>query len=68
MPQSKVIKGVRHYIYDTREEFREKYPVTPLVKDWRKGREGDWVLSDDGRIVQLLKVSKNLHHPKDSKN
>ena len=68
MPQSKVIKGVRHYIYDTREEFREKYPVTPLVKDWRKGREGDWVLSDDGRIIQLLKVSKNLHHPKDSKN
>jgi len=68
MPQSKVIKGVRHYIYDTREEFKEKYPVTPLVKDWRKGQEGDWVLSDDGRIVQLLKVSKNLHHPKDSKN
>lgn len=66
--KSKMIRHKRHYVYETLEEFREHHPDTPLITDWRKGKENDWVQSDDGRIIQLLKVSKNLHHPKDSKN
>ena len=32
-------------------------PVPRLVENWKEGKEQDWVVSDDGGIVQLLKVS-----------
>ncbi len=44
------------------------HPKGILHSEWRDAKEGDWVLSDDKRIVQLLKVSDKLSHPKDSKN
>ena len=50
------------------EEFLEHNPNTNIVFDWRKANEGDWVLSDDSRVVQLLKVSKSVNHPGDRKN
>ena len=62
------IKGVPHYVYDTYEEFKKNCPSEEIHDDWRTGNEGDWVWSDDGRIVQLLKVSKNVNHPGDRKN
>jgi len=61
------IKNVAHYVYDNEEEYRDKHPTTAIVEDWRKGKEGDWVKSDDGRILQLLKV-KEMSHPNDTKN
>ena len=39
-----------------------------IVFDWRKGNEGDWVMADDGGVIQLLKVNKEVKHPGDSKN
>ena len=62
------IKGVPHYVYDTYEEFKENCPSEEIHDNWRTGNEGDWVWSDDNRIVQLLKVSKNVNHPGDRKN
>ena len=63
----KKIKGKRHYVYDHISEFYNDHAdVTPL-KNWRDGNEGDWVYSDDDRIIQLLKVS-DLNHPNDRKN
>jgi len=66
--EKQTIKGVPHYVYDTYEEFKENCPSEEIHDNWRTGNEGDWVWSDDGRIVQLLKVSKNVNHPGDRKN
>jgi len=66
--ESKKIRNKRHYVYDTKEEFMKDHPKGILHSEWRDAKEGDWVLSDDKRIVQLLKVSDKLSHPKDSKN
>ena len=60
------IKGKRHYVYDDMEEFKEDHPNI-TVGNWRDANEGDWVWSDDDRIVQLLKVS-GIKHPNDRKN
>ena len=69
------IKGKRHYVYDSKTEFSQHHAHLEgvssikmnLVEDWRDGKEGDWVVSDDDRVVQLLKVS-DLNHPNDRKN
>ena len=61
------IKGKRHYIYDHISEFYNDHSDITPVKDWRDGKEGDWVYSDDDRIIQLLKVA-DLNHPNDRKN
>jgi hypothetical protein len=62
------IKKTKHYVYDGIKEFKIKNPDIDVVQDWRKADEGDWVYSDDGRVVQLLKVKKGLPHPNDSRN
>jgi len=61
------IKGKRYYVYDDIDEFQEDYPNKLPLKNWRTAQEGDWVWSDDERIVQLLKVS-DIKHPQDRKN
>jgi hypothetical protein len=64
----KKIKGHRHYIYDSVEEFHSENPGELGVnQNWRSAKEGDWVMSDDGRVIQLLKVS-SIKHPNDRKN
>ena len=60
------IKRVKHYVYDDISEFPYK-DIKP-VKNWREVKQGDWVYSDDNRIVQLLKVSEKLKHPHDRPN
>ena len=62
------IHDTKHYVYDSLEEFRTVHTETPVLDDWRDGEEGDWVWSDDGRIVQLLKVDRGARHPHDRKN
>jgi hypothetical protein len=64
------IKGISHYIFDSDDEISNFFGGNPptIVNDWRNGIEGDWVRSDDGCILQLLKVSKKLPHPGDRKN
>ena len=66
--QSRKIKNTHHYVYDGIDEFKKEVPDTNLFFDWRSAKEGDWVLSDDNKVVQLLKVSKSIKHPSDSKN
>ena len=66
--EKKSIKNKTHCVYDGLEEFLFHNPGTNVVFDWRKADEGDWVLSDDNRIIQLLKVSKDVKHPGDRKN
>lgn len=57
--ESAVIKKVKHNIFDSIEEFEEYFMVNegvvPELKyEWREGSIGDWAVSDDGRIVQIL--------------
>ncbi len=62
------IKKVRHYVYDNIEEFNISNPDVEVYEDWRTSNEGDWVHSDDGRIIQLLRVKNGIKHPNDRKN
>lgn len=62
------IKNIRYYVYDTIDEFHVDHPGKVPLKNWRDGKERDWVWSDDDRIVQLLKVSHSINHPHDRKN
>jgi len=61
------IKGVKHCVYDHISEFYDEHPNETPLKDWRDAKEGDWVWSDDGRIVQILKASP-IKHPNDRRN
>jgi len=65
--KSETIKDKEHFVYEHISEFYEENPNVTPHEDWRDGKEGDWVWSDDGNIVQLLKVN-SISHPKDSKN
>ena len=49
----KDIKGKRHYVYSL-TEWEIKYPESRL-ESWKVGLEGDWVLTDDNHVVQILK-------------
>lgn len=66
--EKRAIKNIDHYVYDDLDEFREHHPNTVVHPNWKESDEGDWVYSDDGRIVQLLKVAKHVNHPNDRKN
>ena len=52
---TRTIKGKKHYAYESKEEFRKAHPDTPLITDWKQAKEGDWCVSDDGKIGQILK-------------
>ena len=60
------IKGIRHYVYDDIDEFKSENEGN-VVNNWRDGQEGDWVLSDDDTVVQILKRGDISHH-NDRKN
>jgi len=62
------IKKVRHYVYDNIQEFNISNPDVEVSANWRTANEGDWVHSDDGRIIQLLRVKNEIRHPNDRKN
>ena len=66
--EKKKIRKIPHYVYDDISEFKEHHPNMVVHPDWRKANENDWVYSDDERIVQLLKVAKEINHPNDRKN
>jgi len=51
-----VPKTKRTYlIYDSLDEFYEDADGELCIENWRHGQEGDWVLTDDGRVLEILK-------------
>jgi len=52
----KEIKGVKHFIYSL-TEWEAKYPDSK-IESWRVGQEGNWVLTDDNHVVQVLKTAR----------
>jgi len=66
--ESKKIKEVRHFVYDTIDEFKTHHKGDNPKDNWKTSLEGDWVYSDDNRIIQLLRVKNKIKHPNDRKN
>ena len=71
--ESQKIKGVSYYVFDDIKEFREHHTlqdkeIPHIIKNWREGKQEEWVYSDDNRIVQLLKVAHKVKHHGDRKN
>jgi hypothetical protein len=51
------VKGMKHTVYDS---VKETPPKLNIIKDWRKGIIGDWVLSDDNCVIQVLRRGSML--------
>ena len=51
----KDIKGINHHLYDNIDEFRAFNDGVAVNSDWRNAEEGEWVLTDDMHVVQILK-------------
>jgi len=54
------IKNSIHYVFDTREEYDNHFlsqgiSAPKIVADWREAKELDWCMSDDDRIIQILR-------------
>ena len=51
----KEVKGKKHYLYDSVQEFRIHHPDVQLNENWRSADDGEWVLTDDDNVCQILK-------------
>ena len=54
----KEIKGQKHYLFDTKEEFYTSNIDAPVRHNWRDGSEDEWVFTDDEYVCQILKSFK----------
>ena len=54
--ESKTIKKKEHILYDNMKEFMAFNPMLKPTGDWRRGKEGDWVYTDDLHVCQILRV------------
>ena len=55
----KEIKGQRHYLYKSKEEFYSLTKGDTVVRNnWRDGSENDWIFTDDQYVCQILKSFK----------
>ena len=49
------ISGKSHYVSDVIVEVPDNISVK---KDWRNASKGDWILADDGSIIQIIRKGK----------
>ena len=65
------IKGVKHYVFDDVQDFNiffsDEDNRPDVCANWITASQGDWVIANDGGVVQLLKKS-NIRHPNDRRN
>ena len=47
-----IINNISHIVYDSIEEV----PVNIKYKQWKDGILGDWVLTDDECVIQILRT------------
>ena len=52
---SKTIKGITHFLYSIQQYKKASHNEDIVLKHWKKGNEGEWVLTDDNCVVQILK-------------
>jgi hypothetical protein len=46
------VNGITHTVFDAKEEVPREIRY---IEDWRDGRISDWVLADDGCVIQILR-------------
>tara|TARA_Y100000401_G_C8307597_1_gene217863 strand:- start:306 stop:1061 length:756 start_codon:yes stop_codon:yes gene_type:complete len=51
----KTIKGITHFLYSTQNYKKASNSEDIVLNHWRNGNEGEWVLTDDNCVVQILK-------------
>ena len=51
------VNNINHTVYDSIDETP---PRIKVIKDWRKGTVGDWVLTDDECVIQILRGGSML--------
>jgi len=51
------VNRVTHKVYESRDELP---PGLRIMEKWRDGQIGDWVLADDGCIVQVIRRGQML--------
>ena len=65
------IKGVKHYVFDDVQDFNiffsDEDNRPDVCTNWLTASQGDWVIANDGGVIQLLKKS-NIKHPNDRRN
>ena len=54
----KKIKGVKHYLYESTNEFYSHNENLVVRRNWRDGKEDEWTYTDDRYICQILKIFK----------
>jgi len=50
----KKVKGVEYTLYKDEDEFRQHHPREKIVPDWRKAQSGEWIKSDDGKVMSII--------------
>ena len=55
------IKKIEHHVYEDLSELPEDLVY---LKDWRQAEVGDWMLADDGCIIQVLRKNALARHTK----
>tara|TARA_R100001015_G_C4632048_1_gene195122 strand:- start:2689 stop:3450 length:762 start_codon:yes stop_codon:yes gene_type:complete len=51
----KDIKGKRYFLYDSVIEFNALSDGNEIAGHWRDCHDGDWIVTDDGYVCQILK-------------
>ena len=51
----RTIKGKEYVVYKDEKEFRKHKPKTNVHSNWRTAKTGQWVKSDDGKVVRIIK-------------
>ena len=54
----KKIKGVKHYLYDSIDEFYSHNEHIVVRRNWRDGDRNEWVYTDDQYVCQIFKIFK----------
>ena len=47
------VREQSHTVYDSKDEFPD---TMKFLDNWREGDIGDWVLTDDGCVIQILRT------------
>tara|TARA_R100000655_G_scaffold105009_1_gene152808 strand:+ start:343 stop:1062 length:720 start_codon:yes stop_codon:yes gene_type:complete len=59
--RSYTIKKIEHFVYEDLDEIPKDLVY---LKEWREGEVGDWVLADDGCVIQVLRKNALAKHTK----
>ena len=51
------VNKIQHVVFESRDEIPENLT---FLKDWRDGHVGDWVESDDGCVIQILRRGRMI--------